>query len=57
MPYFLYARKSTDVEDKQILSIEAQLAELQALAKRERLNVVEAFVFYSVVRRVGFEPT
>ena len=42
--YFLYARKSTDVEDKQILSIEAQLAELQALAKREQLNVVEVFV-------------
>jgi len=44
MLYFLYARKSTDVEDKQILSIEAQLAELQALAKREQLNVVEVFI-------------
>ena len=42
--YFLYARKSTDVEDKQILSIDAQLAELHALAKREQLNVVEVFV-------------
>ena len=37
--YFLYARKSTDVEDKQILSIEAQLAELRELAKRENLNI------------------
>src|SRR3989338_1603113 len=44
MKYFLYARKSTDVEDKQVLSIDAQLAELQALAKREQLSVVEVFV-------------
>jgi site-specific DNA recombinase len=44
MRYFLYARKSTDVEDKQVLSIDAQLAELQALAKREQLNIVEVFV-------------
>ena len=42
--YFLYARKSTDVEDKQILSIEAQLAELREIAKRDNLNVVEEFV-------------
>ena len=38
--YFLYARKSTDVEDKQILSIDAQLAELREFAVREGLNVV-----------------
>ena len=31
--YILYARKSTDVEDKQVLSIEAQLAELRKFAK------------------------
>ncbi len=44
LKYFLYARKSTDVEDKQILSIEAQLAELRELAKRENLYIVDEFI-------------
>ena len=32
--FFLYARKSTDVEDKQVRSIEDQIAELHTFAKQ-----------------------
>lgn len=37
--FFLYARKFTDVEDKQVLSIEAQLTELREYAKREAIEI------------------
>jgi DNA invertase Pin-like site-specific DNA recombinase len=42
--FFLYARKSTDVEDKQVLSIDAQLTELREFAKRENLVIAREFV-------------
>ena len=41
--YILYCRKSTDEKDKQVLSIEAQIAELQELAIREKLEIVATF--------------
>ena len=42
--FFLYARKSTDVEDKQILSIEAQITELRAFGKQNNLNIIDELV-------------
>ncbi|PJA87986.1 MAG: hypothetical protein CO140_01310, partial [Candidatus Moranbacteria bacterium CG_4_9_14_3_um_filter_40_7] len=42
--FFLYARKSTDIEDKQILSIEAQITELRAFAKQNNLNIIKEFI-------------
>ncbi len=42
--FILYARKSTDVEDKQVLSIEAQLVELRNYAQQEGLQVIDELV-------------
>ena len=39
MKYILYARKSTDEDDKQILSIESQMAELKEFAAKEKLEI------------------
>ncbi|MFH1462138.1 MAG: recombinase family protein [bacterium] len=42
--FFLYARKSTDVEDKQVRSIEDQMSELRTFAKQENLEIVDIFI-------------
>ncbi len=42
--YILYARKSTDTEDKQVLSIDAQLAELRKYTRDNNLIVIDELI-------------
>ena len=53
MRYFLYARKSTDEPDRQILSIEAQLAELRDYAKKNGLTIVREFIESKTAKEPG----
>jgi len=62
--YLLYCRKSTEDEDRQILSIDAQISELNAIAARDGLTIVDTLtecrsakepgrpVFDDVIRRI-----
>jgi len=53
--YFLYARKSTEDEERQVMSIEAQLAELADFAKRENIEIAERFIESKSAKKPGRE--
>ena len=42
--YIIYVRKSTDVEDKQVLSVEAQIVELRKYAADSNLQIVDTVI-------------
>src|SRR3989344_3596374 len=41
MKYVIYCRKSTDTEDKQVLSLDSQLKELSQIAQKQNLEIVD----------------
>lgn len=53
MKYFIYARKSTDEPERQVLSIEAQITELKELAEREHIEIVNTFIESQTAKEPG----
>ncbi len=51
--FFLYARKSTEDEERQVMSIEAQLTELAEFAKRENIEIAETFIESKSAKKPG----
>jgi len=51
--FFIYTRKSTDTEDRQVRSISDQLAELKELAVKEQIDVVDIFVEKQTAKTPG----
>ncbi len=49
----LYARKSTEEDDKQVMSIEAQFFELEEYAHRERIEIVKVFTEAKSAKKPG----
>ena len=55
MKYIVYCRKSTDEKDKQVLSIDQQIAELKEFSNREHLEIIDFFVEAKTAKVPGRE--
>src|SRR3989344_2610175 len=55
LKYYIYIRKSTDEEDRQVLSLESQLNELKEFAEREHIEIVETFIEKKTAKVPGRE--
>ena len=53
--YYIYCRKSSEDEERQVLSIEAQLAELREFAKQNNLFIVREFTESKTAKEPGRE--
>jgi len=51
--YFIYARKSTESEDRQALSIESQINELKSLAEKDNLVIEKIFTESKSAKKSG----
>ena len=54
--YCLYARKSTESEEQQVLSIDSQIKEMLQLAERENLDIVETKKESHSAKETGQRP-
>ncbi len=54
--YCLYARKSSESDEKQAMSIDGQLMEMKALAKREKIEIIEVITESHSAKETGQRP-
>jgi len=53
MKYIIYARKSTDEEDRQVLSIDSQINELKEFAAKEKLEIAASLCEAKTAKEPG----
>src|SRR3989344_871446 len=53
MKYFIYIRKSTESEDRQVMSLESQFSELKEFAAKEKLEIVASLCEAQTAKEPG----